>query len=701
MRKPFIALVSLAVVALAHAEPLVAPIADGGVWTFHEEPTKYRLFNGPTGATHAAGVMNWYYNDANRPAAVTKSAVLSQIRASMSKWSAVCKITFAYQGETTAGFSLLTSSIDGINVIGWDATGISAPTTGITQIAWNGSNTIVDSEIRLNAAYAATYTNLDATVTHEVGHSIGIDHSDVSGQVMSGPPLTTYTGFTTLRSDDVAACVKLYGAAGSSPPPPDTQAPTVPTGLTATAVSTNTVNLAWNASSDDVGVASYKVFMGGTLLGTAPGTAASVNGLSPGSTYSFTVSACDAAANCSAPSAPASATTLSGDSQAPSVPTGLTATAAGTSQVNLAWNASSDNVGIANYQVFMGGTQTGTVGGTTASLTGLAPATTYTFTVSACDAAGNCSAQSAAASATTAAASPPPTCTGTKPPDEQQVIACPAGQTGAIVQSRSYSCVGTTWTPGVFQTISNTCTVSPVHDVQDMWWAGSSENGWGLTITQHADKLFLAWYLYDASGNPLWIVMSSGQWNAAHTAYTGDLYIPTGSSFANYDVSRFAPGTPVGTATLTFTSSSTATLAYTVRGVGGSKAISRLPFGVVDTTPIASYGDMWWGGSAQDGWGLVISQQYRNLFATWFTYDASGQVTWFVMSDGTWSGNTYSGALYRTHGTPVVGAPYDASSLVVTRVGTLTLTFSDADNATMTYTVDSVTQTKPIVRLPF
>jgi hypothetical protein len=71
------------------------------------------------------------------------------------------------------------------------------------------------------------------------------------------------------------------------------------------------------------------------------------------------------------------------------------------------------------------------------------------------------------------------------------------------------------------------------------------------------------------------------------------------------------------------------------------------------------------------------------------------------MPDGTWSGNTYTGALYRTRGAPVLGAACNPSALVVTQAGTLTLTFTDENTATMTYTVDGLTQTKPITRLPF
>jgi chitinase len=646
-----VALTFVGLCGTATAQSIVFPLADGGVHTFDQPvTTKYQLFNAPTGITHAGGVMRWSYNDASRPAAISKASVIAQIQASMAKWSAVCRITFVYNGETATGFS----SSDGTNVIGWDATNtvISAPTTGITTDAWNGSNTITDADIRLNAAYSATYSpfsNFDATITHEVGHSIGLQHSDVQNQVMSGPPLTSYDGLSALGSDDIAGCAHLYGAAGGGAPPPDTQAPSIPAGLAAAAFSTTQVNLVWNASIDNVGVTNYKVFQGGTQLGTVPGAGAGVSGLSSGTTYSFTVSACDAAGNCSAQSAPASATTLSVDAQAPTVPTGLTATAASSSQVNLAWNASADNVGVTSYKVFQGGTQLGAVTAASAGVTGLAPGTMYSFTVSACDAASNCSAQSASASATTTGASPAPT----------------------------------------------------TQNYQDLWWAGVQENGWGLTITQHQDALFLAWYIYDSSGNPLWVVLPDGRWDAAHTTYTGALYIPSGSWYGDYQVGRFTANASVGNASITFTSISTATLTFSVNGVSTTKAVVREDFGRVDTAPIANYTDLWWGGIAQNGWGVVLTQQYHNIFAAWYTYDASGKTTWLVMPDGAWSGSTYSGALYRTRGTPVVGAVYDASALVVIPAGTLTLTFTDVNTATMTYTVDGFTQTKAITRLPF
>ncbi len=190
---------------------------------------------------------------------------------------------------------------------------------------------------------------------------------------------------------------------------PDTTAPSTPTGLVATAVSSSRINLAWAASSDNVSVAGYRIYRNGVQIGIASGTSYASTGLAPATTYTYTVVAYDAAGNVSAASAAASATTHSApspDTTAPSTPTGLTATAASSSQINLAWAASTDNVQVTGYRIFRNGVQIGTSSTTSYAATGLNAGTTYSFTVRAYDAAGNVSAASSAASATTFAAPP-------------------------------------------------------------------------------------------------------------------------------------------------------------------------------------------------------------------------------------------------------------------------------------------------------
>ena len=185
----------------------------------------------------------------------------------------------------------------------------------------------------------------------------------------------------------------------------DTTPPTAPTNLTATAVSASQVNLSWSASADDVGVTGYKVYRNGAFLANAPSTSYADTTTQAGTTYSYAVYAYDAAGNVSPASNTATVTTPSAtDTQPPSTPAGLVAAAASASQVNLAWNTATDDVGVAGYTVYRNGAAIATTSGpsaTTYSDTTVSPSTTYTYTVDAFDAAGNHSPQSAAASVTT------------------------------------------------------------------------------------------------------------------------------------------------------------------------------------------------------------------------------------------------------------------------------------------------------------
>jgi fibronectin type 3 domain-containing protein len=207
----------------------------------------------------------------------------------------------------------------------------------------------------------------------------------------------------------------------------DTQPPTAPAGLTATATASGTqINLSWTASTDNVGVTGYLIERcSGTGCSTfvqiaAPagtGTTFSDTGLIPATSYSYRVRATDAAANLSGYSNVSSATTP--DTQAPTAPTTLTATAAGGTQINLSWTASTDNVGVTGYLIERcSGTGCSTFGqiaapagtGTTFSDTGVTSGTSYSYRVRATDAAANLSAYSNVSSAT-----PPDTLSPTAP----------------------------------------------------------------------------------------------------------------------------------------------------------------------------------------------------------------------------------------------------------------------------------------------
>jgi hypothetical protein len=238
---------------------------------------------------------------------------------------------------------------------------------------------------------------------------------------------------------------------------------------------------------------------------------------------------------------------------------------------------------------------------------------------------------------------------------------------------------------------------------QDLWWAGLGENGWGMSVVQHRDTLFAVIYAYDAAGSPTWYVMSSGTWNAAHTVFTGALFHPLGAPFPAYDATRFDVGGPVGQASLDFTDPSSAVLSYAIDGVSGRKSISRNPFGPVDLSASLTVGDMWWGGVAQNGWGLAILQQYRTLFAVWFTYDANGQPAWYVMPSGHWTdAQTWEGRIYRATSSAWLGAAYDPAQFHTTDLGPFRLHFdAQAGTGTFDYTVGARSGSIPIQRTPF
>ena len=102
-------------------------------------------------------------------------------------------------------------------------------------------------------------------------------------------------------------------------PPADTTAPSTPTGLTATAVSSSQINLTWVAATDNTGVAGYRVYKSGNLIATTTGKTYSDTGLLPSTIYSYSVAAFDAAGNTSAASAQVSGTTLTATSVVTSV----------------------------------------------------------------------------------------------------------------------------------------------------------------------------------------------------------------------------------------------------------------------------------------------------------------------------------------------------------------------------------------------
>ncbi|WBV58390.1 endonuclease [Chryseobacterium daecheongense] len=124
----------------------------------------------------------------------------------------------------------------------------------------------------------------------------------------------TYQGNRNPFIDNPAYVDQIWG---SQQPSNDTQAPTTVTGLSVSGKTSSSVSLSWTASTDNVGVSSYDVYMNGSLKTNVASTSATISGLSSSTTYTFYVVAKDAAGNTSSDSSTVSATTESGGTTNP------------------------------------------------------------------------------------------------------------------------------------------------------------------------------------------------------------------------------------------------------------------------------------------------------------------------------------------------------------------------------------------------
>ncbi len=186
-------------------------------------------------------------------------------------------------------------------------------------------------------------------------------------------------------------------------PVADTQAPTAASNLAVTGTTSSTVSLSWTAGTDNVAVTSYDIYMNGVIKTSVPGLTTTIMGLTASTTYSFYVIAKDATVNSSPASNTVNGTTtiFIPDTETPTEPTNLAVTGSSSSTVSLSWTASTDNIGVTSYDVYVNSAFKSSVSGTTAIVNGLTPVTTYSFYVVAKDAAGNSSLQSNSVNGTT------------------------------------------------------------------------------------------------------------------------------------------------------------------------------------------------------------------------------------------------------------------------------------------------------------
>ncbi len=218
---------------------------------------------------------------------------------------------------------------------------------------------------------------------------------------------------------------------GIDPDPGDTEAPSVPKGLRAIDSTASSVTIAWEPSQDNVGVTWYKVFLDGIGIGTATGTEYSITELEPGRRYSMSVSANDQAQNESPRSSSIYVTTLNPDTEPPTIPTGISISNVTGNTMLLSWQASTDNIGVEKYSVYLDQEWISDETSTSYKLTDLKPNTDYELALRAHDKAGNSSSLSSSVLIRT-----------TDPDDEP-----PSVPTGLVETDKTQKTISLRWNP--------------------------------------------------------------------------------------------------------------------------------------------------------------------------------------------------------------------------------------------------------------
>ena len=180
----------------------------------------------------------------------------------------------------------------------------------------------------------------------------------------------------------------------------DNEAPTTPTNVSLSNSTPSSIDVSWTASSDNIAVTKYEIYVDGTLHGNTANITYTISGLSSNTSYAVTVLAKDIANNKSSQSSVVNGSTTT-DNEAPTVPTNITITNQTGTGFKANWTASTDNAAVIGYDVYIDGTLNGSTANTSYSVSGLTTSTTYSVTILAKDEAGNKSAQSAAVNAIT------------------------------------------------------------------------------------------------------------------------------------------------------------------------------------------------------------------------------------------------------------------------------------------------------------
>lgn len=273
---------------------------------------------------------------------------------------------------------------------------LSSPQAG----GWNTINLSTNPTLANGTVYWIALLGTGGTVGY-VDSTSGNCSENATGNNLTSLP-ATWTTAQSWATCNMSAYVTAVATNDNQPPVASITSPTALSSVSGN--QTITVS-----ATDNTGVAKVEWYLDGTLVEaktTTPFSFTWTTTTAPNGTHSLTAKAYDAAGNIG--TSAAVSVTVSNDVTAPSTPTSLAVSQPELSQVQLSWAASTDAVGVTGYRVYRNGVAIGTTASTSFTDTNFVANTTYSYSVSAYDAANNESAQSTTVPITTAGDTTPP-----------------------------------------------------------------------------------------------------------------------------------------------------------------------------------------------------------------------------------------------------------------------------------------------------
>ncbi|CAG7648211.1 hypothetical protein PAESOLCIP111_05553 [Paenibacillus solanacearum] len=409
-------------------QAIIRVTQNGSVWTMSVPITlegnyKVHLYFGDTAGNGAVQ----YPSELNFAVDRTPPTVPSNLAASnLTATSVVLNWSPSSDSSGISGYNIYRdSALIGTTsggITSYTATGLSANTTyQFTVAAKDILGHVSNPSNAINVLYDTipptapsislsnwTLTNVTLTITPGTDNGSGVQKSQYKiGLSGAWTDYVSPVAVGTIGQPTVYA--RTIDMVGNIGPEASTTIPenvtTNPANLRVVSQSGTTVQLAWDAPKDIVGVVGYDILIGAAVTGTSTTTSYQVTGLTEGATYQFNVRARDAAGNVSGNSNTVSVTIP--DYTAPYAPTNLRITDQTGTTINLEWSASSDNIGVTGYDILIGDNIAAASTTTSYQFTGLAEGRTYQFSVRAKDAAQNSSSSSNTVTATIPDYTPP------------------------------------------------------------------------------------------------------------------------------------------------------------------------------------------------------------------------------------------------------------------------------------------------------